>query len=335
MNPSNWDVPSWSVDRVRWGERLASAPSAALPRAQLLHAAGQSRSSPTRLCALPCAPVIQHPRLASAPHPGANDMAEIGMIKTDGSRMNSRDAFAFGMFSVRAKVDPTVGAVTAFYVGGCWRGGCAHMLLLVWLWPAAGVLRGGLRPGAAAAAQAAGLAIGAAVAPSASAAGASAPARRRRRGLLAGSPSPRRHPGSAAGPPPAAARLGPSGRAPDPATARPRPTPPVVPPAPLPPCPRSSPRTCRTCARTCTRSTSSSSTATRRLCPAACGPTCLWRARPAGRRSSRPRTSRPPPASRASRHTPTSTPTPWTGSRATCAGSWVSGARGSALGWAR
>lgn len=66
MTASAWDVPTWSVDRLRWG---------------------------------------------------ANDMVELGMFKTDGSRINSKDAYAYGITSVRAKVDPTVGAVSAFYVG--------------------------------------------------------------------------------------------------------------------------------------------------------------------------------------------------------------------------
>ncbi len=71
----------------------------------------------------------------------------LALERKAGPRMHTHDGHTYGMYSLKVKADPSPGAVTAFYVGGPgWgRGGCAHMLLLGWLWPAAGVLRA--RPG--------------------------------------------------------------------------------------------------------------------------------------------------------------------------------------------
>jgi hypothetical protein len=65
MSATEWDVPAWSVDRLRWGSK---------------------------------------------------DMVELGMFGVEGSRINSKDAFTYGVYSLRAKVNPTSGAVSAFYV---------------------------------------------------------------------------------------------------------------------------------------------------------------------------------------------------------------------------
>jgi hypothetical protein len=65
MSATEWDVPAWSVDRLRWGSK---------------------------------------------------DMVELGMFGVEGARINSKDAFTYGVYSLRAKVNPTSGAVSAFYV---------------------------------------------------------------------------------------------------------------------------------------------------------------------------------------------------------------------------